>query len=77
MTLHIDVTNRPVGSFFGNGYRSVECEHCRRPGLLLQKAPAVVAHAFTLNAAKTTSDTVCDWSDVCGKKKLRSQDDAG
>lgn len=65
--MHIDVTAKPVGSFFGGKQGlSVECTHCKRPALKLPGQ--VFAHGFELKL-NAFNDPECVWDLPCSKAR--------
>lgn len=72
--MRVDVTSKPVGSFFG-GRRgsdvSTACPVCSRPGLLVKTTyrggmlrTRHIAHGFELKL-NAKNEAVCQWDEPC------------
>lgn len=64
--MRIDVTAKPVGSFFGGKQGlSVECTHCERPSLKLR---GEFMHGFELKLNQF-NEPECVWDLPCSKAR--------
>lgn len=68
--IFVDVTTRPVGSFFGGrdfASTSIRCPVCRKPGLVVRSqrrgvnVTRSIAHAFELRLVGSESE--CVWEE--------------
>lgn len=71
--MRVDITSKPVGSFFG-GKRgsdiSIQCPVCSKPGLLVKttnrggQRTRHIAHGFLLKL-NTKHEPECQWDEPC------------